>query len=63
MKVRIQVEDKIITRKPKLVQFGNFQMAVVRYMNNDYLLDLKQWSGDEYLRGQETDLYSLGRKL
>ena len=61
MKVQIKVFDKIITRTPKFIQFGNFQMAIVRYMYNDYLL--KEWAGDEYLRGQETEIYTLGKKL
>lgn len=62
MEVKICVDDKIITRKPKLTPFGNFVMASVRYNNEYYLLG--GWDGDEYLRGADQEkVYKLGRKL
>ncbi len=61
MKIKIKVEGKIIERKPKMIQFGNFVMAVVRYKNREYLL--KEWEGDEYLRGNKKDYYTLGKEL
>lgn len=61
MKVKIKVNNNVISRKVKLVPFGNFVMAIVRFKNEDYLLD--GWDGDEYLRGQSQDIYSLGRNL
>ena len=61
-KVTILLEDgEKIRRKVKLVQFGNFVMAVVRYKNREYLL--KEWEGEEYLRGNIKDYYTLGKEL
>ena len=62
-KVTILLEDgEKIRRKVKLIQFGNFVMAVVRYKNEDYLL--KEWEGDEYIRPEDMiEHYTLGRRL
>ena len=51
-KATVLLEDgEKIRRKVKLIQFGNFVMAVVRYKNREYLL--KEWEGDEYLRNMK----------
>lgn len=62
-KVKIRThEDKIVERKPKMKQFGNFVMAIVRYDKHDYLLN--EWDGDEYIRGIDTEkIYTLGKRL
>ncbi len=62
-KVTILLEDgEKIRRKVKLIQFGNFVMAVVKYKNREYLL--KEWEGDEYLRPEGIrEIYTLGRRL
>lgn len=58
MKVKIEVEGKIIERVVKFKQLGNFVMNIVRYKNERYLVG----DGDEYLRGYDK-VFSLGRKL
>lgn len=58
-KIKIKLDNgKIIERKPRFKQFGNFQMMIVRYNNEDYLVG----DGDEYLRGHK-DVYTLKKKL
>jgi hypothetical protein len=58
MKVNIKVDDKVISRKLKQVQFGNFVMNIVRYKNDEYLVG----DGDEYIRGY-AQVFELGKKL
>jgi hypothetical protein len=59
LKRKIQLPNgQIIKRVPKVIPFGNFQMLVIRYKNEEYLIG----DGDEYLNG-EPSLYILGRKL
>ena len=62
-KVTIKIDDKTIRRKVNLESFGNFVMAIVRYKNENYLLN--EWVGDEYLRDDDVTkkVYTLGRKL
>ena len=62
-KVTIKIDDKTIRRKVNLESFGNFVMAIVRYKNENYLLN--EWVGDEYLRDDNVTekVYTLGRKL
>ena len=60
-RVKILLDSgKIVWRALKLQQVGNFVMATVRYNNCEYLL--KEWNGDEYLRGMEP-IYTLGKNL
>lgn len=59
MKVKIKLPDgTYIERKPRAVAFGNFQMLIIRYKNEDYLVG----DGDEYLHGIP-EYFTLGRKL
>lgn len=58
MKVKIEVEGKIIERVVKFEQLGNFVMNIVRYKNERYLVG----DGDEYLRGYDK-VFKLGRKI
>lgn len=58
MKVKIDVDGKIIERVVKFERLGNFVMNIVRYNNERYLVG----DGDEYLRGYDK-VFSLGRKL
>lgn len=59
-KIKIQLEDgKIIERKPMFDQVGNFVQCLVRYDNGLYMLN--EWEGDEYLRGDIKDYYTLGK--
>lgn len=63
MQVKIMLPDgKVIKRVLRLVQCGNFFMAIVRYQNWDYLL--AEWEGDEYLRPEDRrEYYTLGKRL
>ena len=61
-KISIQLENgKIINRKPIFHSFGNFIMITVRYNKNEYML--KEWDGDEYLRGETEKIYTLGKMV
>lgn len=59
MKIKIKLEDgKVIERKPRFTQMGNFVVATVRYQNEEYFLN--EWDGDEYLRGVDDEqVYTL----
>lgn len=58
IKVRID-EEKVIERKPKVHQVGNFQIMTVRYNNKEYIVG----DGDEYIRGGYDQEFTLGREV
>lgn len=58
MRIKIRVNNRIITRKVRVEPCGNFVMNIVRYNNEYYLVG----EGDEYLRGY-SQVFTLGKKL
>ena len=59
MKIKINYNGKVITRKVSCVQMGNFVMNIVRVNNKKYLVG----DGDEYIRGGYDKVFELGRQL
>ena len=56
--ILIEVDGKVIVRKPRAITCGNFCQLIVRYKNDEYFIG----DGDEYIRGGYSQLFKLEKE-